>query len=239
MKIFLINLENRKDRFKSMNKQLNNLNLNYSRIDAIDGTKVSPPKNLFDNIRFLIEQGRECTAGEVGCAMSHIKIWQQIVDENIDYSLILEDDCLLSSKLPILLCSKEIYCNFDYLKIDGCGFFRSANKNEKTHPKHDLTKFKGLIMNKLEANGFTAFQCDPVPYSMVGYLISKKAAVNFLKVAKSMYYPIDLLPRYSLGMLKQGFLDSVITAHIDAHDSNINRQQNKSNIFRVAILKKP
>ncbi len=38
------------------------------------------------------------TDGEIGCAMSHLRIWKKIVSEDIEYALILEDDA--SRTLP-------------------------------------------------------------------------------------------------------------------------------------------
>jgi glycosyl transferase family 25 len=37
-----------------------------------------------------------CTPGMVGCGASHINIWKRVVEENMPYAIVLEDDALLA-----------------------------------------------------------------------------------------------------------------------------------------------
>ena len=76
-KIFYINLYNRKDRLFFCENQLKNLNIDYQRFDAVQH------KN-----------------GRIGCAKSHLKVLQYIVDIQYDgYYLILEDDFFFSTNI--------------------------------------------------------------------------------------------------------------------------------------------
>ena len=80
-----------------MEATMKELGLDFKYFEAIDG------KTLTDEI--LIEMGitllpeysdpyhkRRMTMGEIGCFMSHFKIWQQMVEQNQPEVLILEDD---------------------------------------------------------------------------------------------------------------------------------------------------
>ena len=49
------------------------------------------------------------TKGEIGCALSHLKIYQKTVDEDIPYALILEDDTLFDTEFPKYLNDLEIF----------------------------------------------------------------------------------------------------------------------------------
>ena len=65
--------------------------------------------NKFDKLSFI---------GEKGCWISHLRIWKNIINENIDTALILEDDCIFSD------CFSEIFDNinindFDIIYIGG------------------------------------------------------------------------------------------------------------------------
>ncbi|KII68655.1 hypothetical protein RF11_01686 [Thelohanellus kitauei] len=75
-----------------MAQQLSALNLDYEFIDAIDGTKLSNEEILHNTkpVSYAV------TCGEIGCSLSHIKVYKKIEAENIPIALILEDDALLS-----------------------------------------------------------------------------------------------------------------------------------------------
>ncbi len=39
--------------------------------------------------------GREMADPEFGCALSHLFVYKKIIDEKIDYTIVLEDDAIL------------------------------------------------------------------------------------------------------------------------------------------------
>lgn len=94
MKVFLINLKTQKNRLDFMTEQLNKYNIEFERIDAVVGKDLTDEEIRLTNSRFLqwCYGGRVLKRGEIGCALSHMKIWQRIVDENILHACILEDD---------------------------------------------------------------------------------------------------------------------------------------------------
>lgn len=85
---FVINLDRRPDRWEKFQK--NDIGLNYVRFPAIDGSKlVSTPQlqRIFDNNDYNMRTGM------VGCAISHIKLCVELVNqEEQDFYCILEDD---------------------------------------------------------------------------------------------------------------------------------------------------
>ena len=91
-KIKIVNLEHRLDRKKSMFKLManNHLENDYEFINAIDGKQLSSNiqlKKLFVNNNFRYMRG------VIGCALSHLFLWQQLItDKDHDYYIILEDD---------------------------------------------------------------------------------------------------------------------------------------------------
>lgn len=66
---------------------------NYVFFDAVDG-EVDLHKYNFNVIEDWYDKikRRKMTVSEIGCALSHYKIWETIVTEKIDKALILEDD---------------------------------------------------------------------------------------------------------------------------------------------------
>ena len=66
-------------------------------IDAVDGRKMNTQElnQLFNLKRFKSLYFREARPGEVGCTMSHQRCFQAIIDQNLPYALLLEDDAVL------------------------------------------------------------------------------------------------------------------------------------------------
>lgn len=75
---FCINLERRKDRWEKMQTRFLSTNLEVTRWNA------STPEDIVDAI-----QG---SPTQQACSQSHIRIWKHIVENDLEYALILEDD---------------------------------------------------------------------------------------------------------------------------------------------------
>ena len=101
MKTVVINLESRKDRLEAFNK--NNLKyISYERFEAVNGYDIDYKKlteDGYDTDHNWIDPILETpiTKGEVGCFLSHYKLWQRCIESNEPY-LILEDDAIISDK---------------------------------------------------------------------------------------------------------------------------------------------
>ena len=76
-----------------------NLGLDYEFVEAIDGRLLNDKKG---RLRSLVSDkyafrcgGRPLTNAEFGCALSHLFVYQTIVNRKIPYAIILEDDVSL------------------------------------------------------------------------------------------------------------------------------------------------
>ena len=218
MKVFFINLAHREDRLKFILTQL-------KKVEPVLGKKIFQSSKLFNHRRYKLENRQNLVPGEVGCAQSHINIWQKIVDHDLEYALVLEDDVYITNEIQDLLSDYQLISQFDYLKVDDCHFHDYRNINSDDLLKHGIENYEGKIYREIKGATFSAFECDPVPYGAGGYIISKHAAKNFLEISKKMYYPIDLLPRYSAGQLRQGFTSHAFVLMMDVTDSNIGERK--------------
>lgn len=98
---FLINLNKRPKRLIFSINQLTKVGINdyIIRKEACSVERAKRQKyeyiseEVYNNIENnLVSCNILPTWGSVGCAISHIEIWRMIVDENIKYALIMEDD---------------------------------------------------------------------------------------------------------------------------------------------------
>lgn len=98
--IYYINLSRDFEKKTLLEAQLKNSNGLVTRVEGIDGKSVENElreKGLFKNSKKHAWDSEEMTAGEMGCLLSHLKIFESTVDENSDdYILVVEDDANFS-----------------------------------------------------------------------------------------------------------------------------------------------
>jgi len=103
IKTYVINLNYRLDRKQRFINTYNLNNISYEIINAIDKNKLIPHKLLFNNILGITGFNNLSltirknhyefnTLGAVGCYLSHIKVWKKILEDNVKYGIIFEDD---------------------------------------------------------------------------------------------------------------------------------------------------
>lgn len=97
MHYFCINLTDSTSRKRAMESQLRRLGLEHSWVSAIDGMTL-PESSFreFSDTRFQRRvNGRQFLAGEVGCALSHMKAYRKMLEAGHSHAVILEDDVVL------------------------------------------------------------------------------------------------------------------------------------------------
>ena len=118
-KCYVINLDKRTDRLKHITKQCKNANIDFERFSACDGNNVSKYKNYIDK---YFDKNNKLTKGQLGCALSHILIWEKIHKNNNKNTLILEDDAIIDvnfwKKIDIL--KNDLETNFNILLLSCC-----------------------------------------------------------------------------------------------------------------------
>lgn len=118
---------------------------------------------------------RNLSVGEVGCFLSHRKAWQKIVDENLKFGVILEDDFLLKGDVKEALSIIEaIRGKWDYIKLAGyysrpCKILDSDSKEN-----HTLVRYTKL------------------PAGTCAQAVSYNGAKNLLKNTDKFGRPIDV-----------------------------------------------
>lgn len=97
MYIYYVNLDKDTKRREFMEAQLSKIGQTYERVPGIYGRELSK-KDLdkyYSKKLALRKQSRELYFSEIGCALSHVNIYQKIVEQNLPYAMILEDDVVI------------------------------------------------------------------------------------------------------------------------------------------------
>lgn len=175
-KVFVINLDDRPDKFENAKSQLDAQNIQCERISAIRG-------NLLDQVTIDTNYDaqankkhylRTMSVGEIGCYMSHRKAWQKIIDENLDYAIILEDDCKPEPELHRLPALLENLKNWDYIKLTGPRGGKTIEELAKINDKFGIAHY------------------NKVPIATPGQVVSRSGAETLLANSKPFHRPIDV-----------------------------------------------
>ena len=165
---FVINLDRREDRFNNFVKRCP---MRTTRVSAVDGS------NLKD--------GRGILPGELGCALSHMKVWTRVVDEGLSHAMIFEDDSMFSTSFDC--CVKEtLRClphNFHLCYIGG-------RFDESFHCESVL--FERVSDSLLKYDWNVAWNQDMHDRTTHAYIISRAGARLLLDAFPDMHkYAVD------------------------------------------------
>lgn len=167
MKIYIISLLNSTKRRINVTNIMSKLNItNYTIIDAIDGSKLEhfyTYKNWRDPWSKL-----HLTKGEVGCALSHLLVWDKIISSDDISSIILEDDFIINNEKDFyILATYNGPVNFDLLYL--------GRKKMDNEPESQVNiDYLNLSSSALKSS---------LSYWTIGYILSKKGA-QYLKNGK-------------------------------------------------------
>jgi len=103
MKLYIINMKDSLRRRKAIEGQLKCLMVKYEFVESIDARKYTQ-----DEINSLTATPDSFTGGQVGCMLSHCKVYERMQKENDKYAIILEDDSFIIEKLFAKLCEQVI-----------------------------------------------------------------------------------------------------------------------------------
>jgi GR25 family glycosyltransferase involved in LPS biosynthesis len=215
-KIYVINLDKNTDRWEYVYKQSINANIPITKFNAVYGKELSPDdkrlKTYFTNNNKLI-------SGQIGCALSHIEIWEDVIKNNYNNVLIFEDDVVIPSNFWELL--KPFYNslpnNWNMLLLGG------TNLYGKKYNEHLLKPF-----NK------------PGNWGLFSYLITNntcKIILNNIKNNK-LSTPIDnyLINNYYYNTNYEIFFVNkyIIKVDDETYKSDIIKNNNRN--FNITII---
>jgi glycosyl transferase family 25 len=105
MQIFVINLEKDHARRESMQKQLDDLQLAFEFFPGVLGSALSAKElaECYDDKKAKSHQCMTLVPAHIGCSLSHVNVYREIISRNLPCALILEDDVVLPKTTPDLI----------------------------------------------------------------------------------------------------------------------------------------
>ena len=232
MQVYVISLKDSVDRQKSIKSQCEKFNITPVFIEAVNGSSLSTSEiNKYcqqEKAKQLF--GREMLLGEIGCALSHKKIYNKIISENLPYAMIFEDDVLIEKGFNKVIKSiLRSDLNWELILL---GHHKDISKGLSTPlsiwHRYDITTDSSL--NRLADFGFGTY----------GYMITIEGAKKLIAALDVIYKPIDHYTSNSNIINVYGLYPTVVNV-----DSNFDTlidydkvRKNTSDKSSVLILRK-
>lgn len=182
-----------------MKEQLEKLGIEFEFLDAFHGKDYYDDERYFARDVSLKYEKRVMSPGEIGCALSHQAIYRKLIDEDIPYALIFEDDAVISPDILKVLpeIEKHIQPN-QLITLERCDF---------TYKKSRIQLYENYYL--------------AVPYMVkygsiaqtAGYIITKEAAKKILNINFPIFTPADCWKPYMKIIDFRGVIPSQTIVH--------------------------
>lgn len=175
MQSIVISLNTAIQRRQHVEQQFGQHNLTFSFFDAV--TPIST-MTLAENLN-LHFQDHVLSDGELACFMSHVCIWQKMIDEHIPYLAIFEDDVYLGENADAFLKHSDwIQADWNIIKLE-------VFSDKIMHDSRGVSIGSSREIYKLSGSHLGA----------AGYILSLKAAQYLMKLLRKevISEPLDHL----------------------------------------------
>ena len=164
------------DRFNYISQQLEQQNLSFKRIPGVDVKERQDLKNkYYSKVRNKLDYHTPLTDGEIGCYIAHRNAWKAILDDNIDFGLVLEDDAYLKENLKLILDNlHNTKSDWDILKL----------ADLSTSPR------KGTNIEKFQKFDIQSYYKPPT--LCIAEVITRKGAKILLNLSNTFGRPVDV-----------------------------------------------
>lgn len=175
MKSLVISLKTATERREHIERQFSQQQIQYEFFDALTPDLAAP---LAGKMQLKVDE-QFLSPGELACFMSHVSIWKKMVDENIPFLAVFEDDVYLGEQSALLLNSSDwISSEYDIIKTEAFA--------EKV--------FLGAVAADLPGNFRKLYPLKGKNLGTAGYILSLKGAQTYLSyVQKVQLIALDQL----------------------------------------------
>lgn len=172
---FVISLHRSRQRRRHVQRLIKSCPVPCQRLDAVDGYRLDEEEiaEVYRPKRHRPHYPFELSPGEIGCFLSHRRVWQKMVDELISSALVLEDDIELRPAFAAALrLASEMADEGTYVRFQ-----------DRPKPVH------GEI---LRVDGeFVVIKPAVIPLGATAQLVTLQAAEKLLRRSETFDRPVD------------------------------------------------
>jgi|28_taG_2_1085356.scaffolds.fasta_scaffold00015_160 glycosyl transferase family 25 len=183
--IFLINLDRSSDRLEDISRRLSAMNLTFERIPAVNSDDI--PDEQAERLLSYRSGHLPLGKGEMGCFLSHRKVWKEIIDRGLTWAFVAEDDLHLAH-------AEAFFENSNWLPTDA-HIVKAETARQRVFLSTELhSEVAGHELRLLKSyHGGSA-----------GYFVSAKGAALLLKESETRCDALDhVLFHHWIGIVQQ------------------------------------
>ena len=202
--VFVINLARSTERLAAITAQLDAIGVAFERIDAIEGKTLSDDAVEQVSPSHVVRKTyhRALSKAEIACSLSHRKAWQRIIDDNLDFAVVLEDDVELLDNFPevLNLLAQLPHTSWDFIKL--YALRRGGGKN---------------IARRFSYKDHTFVTYRRFPLGFVAQAVSRQGAESLLRNLPYVTQPADgqLKSWWEAGVYPFGLVPYCVTTDLD------------------------
>ena len=184
--IFVVSLVGEEARRNHVKSQFANYGLEAEFVDAIDMRNASKESMAIYQEVMRSKSTRELCASEIGCALSHLKIAQAVIERNLDYALVTEDDvCLLRNPQEILMQLPSVLQQ-SFFDVAILGYVKVYKENLADYYHRMPMKKEGAFVDYIIGSPWKQKHCGAV-----AYILTKEGAQKLLRANTPVSYVAD------------------------------------------------
>lgn len=202
--VYVISLPEAEERRTRISAHLQDLGLTYRFFEAVDGRHFNVQAHPdYNGRRRRLCYGRDLTGGELGCALSHRAVCEDIRAKGVPLALVLEDDVVLNADVPAVLAALSgMTDRFDLVRF--LGSRKVAGLQQKTIA--DL------------GNGYSLNRLRTTPGGAHAYVITLSGAERLLQAMRRIDVPVDTL----MGMVwRTGLRSYIVQPGLSYQDADL------------------
>ncbi|MBN8521582.1 MAG: glycosyltransferase family 25 protein [Alphaproteobacteria bacterium] len=177
--VFVISLSGALDRREKIKSRLDAQNIPFIFFDAVDGRSFDVPSlPFYDGTRRRAFFGRDMTGGEIGCLLSHKQIAQKMINEEIPFAVVLEDDAVLQPEFKEVVLSLMVTSYpWELVRFLGSNKVSKLRQRTVAHltPTHRLTRL------------------STAPGGTHALMLSLSGARKLVKSLSHVAFPVDMI----------------------------------------------
>jgi glycosyl transferase family 25 len=205
---FIISLDKDVNRREVLGAQLDGLNIPYSIASAVHGASLSEQElaYVYDRDKAITLFNRELSRGEIGCALSHVGVYRKMVDENIPYALILEDDAKsLDSGLAAILDKLSLAYSADEPVVVLLSHVQRYDANKKT--ELDSAHYVYEAYRGVGAHGY--FITKAAAKALADNLFPAYVVADKWEYFQEKFITVNALVPYVIGLAPASLISSI------------------------------
>ncbi|MDB2384503.1 glycosyltransferase family 25 protein [Endozoicomonas sp.] len=173
---FVICLEREAERRLRIKQHLDAFGIDFSFSAAVDGRTLTPNdrEQYYSEALSIKTRGRPMAAGELGCYLSHSRIWEKMVSERIPQALIIESDAVFTEEaVHVINAIEKQSLSWELLMLYYRECFPAFRDRKSLTSQSKMVRFS----NKSACT--------------TAYLITLTGAKKLLKTAYPIQMPVD------------------------------------------------